>query len=204
MHFTNRIRTGAMLVMLATFTSACADDVMMTAPRGGGQGSGADTSGTVIETRVNRAGEAGVALGSCGNLASPAGSTVAFHAYARGVQIYRWTGTAWAFVAPEATLSADANGNGVTGTHFGGPTWRSHGGSSVKGTVLDRCTPDEGAIPWLSLTAVPDGGAGMFKRVTFIQRVNTVGGLVPVAAGVAVGDIARVPYTAEYWFYRAP
>lgn len=204
MHLMNRIRTGATLVMLATLTSACAEDLMMTPPRGGGQGSSAETSPTAFETRTGDAAHLGVELGSCSYLAAPAGSTVAFHAFARGVQIYRWTGTAWAFVAPEATLSADANGNGVVGTHFAGPTWKSHGGSSVKGAVFDRCTPDASAIPWLSLTAVPDGGAGVFKRVTFIQRVNTLGGLAPVTAGITVGDTARVPYTAEYWFYRAP
>jgi hypothetical protein len=39
--------------------------------------------------------------------------------------------------------------------------------------------------------------------VTFIQRVNTIGGTAPAEAGLFVGDEARVPYTAEYYFYRA-
>src|SRR5262245_29001958 len=41
-------------------------------------------------------------LGACQNLRVPAGNKVAFHVYAAGVQIYRWNGTGWVFVAPEA------------------------------------------------------------------------------------------------------
>ena len=43
---------------------------------------------------------------------------------------------------------------------------------------------------------------GEFARVSYIQRVNTVGGLAPVEAGSVVGEEVRVPYTAEYSFYR--
>jgi hypothetical protein len=39
--------------------------------------------------------------------------------------------------------------------------------------------------------------------VTFIQRVNTVGGKAPTVNGVVAGEVARVPYTAEYLFYKA-
>jgi hypothetical protein len=39
--------------------------------------------------------------------------------------------------------------------------------------------------------------------VTFIQRVNTVGGKAPSHSGDSVGEVVRVPYTAEYFFYRA-
>jgi hypothetical protein len=38
--------------------------------------------------------------------------------------------------------------------------------------------------------------------VTFIQRVNTVGGLKPAEPGEEVGEVARVPYAADYYFYR--
>ncbi len=123
--------------------------------------------------------------------------------YAEGVQIYRWNGTSWIFVAPEALLFADADGNGVVGIHYGGPTWESNSGSKVVGMVLERCTPDPDAIPWLLLKAVSNEGPGPFQRVTFIQRVNTVGGLAPTDAGDFVGEEARVPYTTEYYFYRA-
>jgi hypothetical protein len=129
------------------------------------------------------------------------GYRVAFHTYAEGVQIYRWNGTAWAFVAPEAWLF-DQEGE-VVGIHYGGPTWESASGSKVVGAVLERATPDPDSIPWLLLGAVETEGPGIFRRVTYIQRVNTEGGLAPTEPGDFVGDIARVPYSADYYFYRA-
>ena len=133
----------------------------------------------------------------------PAGNKVAFHAYAEGVQIYRWDGASWVFVAPEATLYADAGHHGVIGTHYAGPTWESGSGSKVVGQVLERATPDPNAIPWLLLKAKSTDGPGIFAEVTYIQRVNTVGGKAPTAPGDYVGELVRVPYTAEYFFYRA-
>jgi len=141
-------------------------------------------------------------LGTCQRLAAPAETKIALHVYAEGVQIYRWNGTAWAFVAPEALLFADSEGHGTVGTHYAGPTWESNSGSKVVGTVLDRCTPNPDAIPWLLLDAVSSAGPGIFRRVTHIQRLNTVGGLAPTAPGDVPGEEMRVPYTAEYVFYR--
>jgi len=142
-------------------------------------------------------------LGDFQNLKVPAGNKVTFHAFAEGVQIYRWNGTSWAFVRPEADLFANAGGNGLVGTHYAGPTWESNSGSKVVGTVLERGTPDPSAIPWLLLKAVSNEGPGAFARVTYIQRVNTVGGIAPTDAGNFQGEVAEVPYTAEYFFYRA-
>ena len=127
---------------------------------------------------------------------------VAFHAYAEGVQIYQWNGTAWVFVAPEAVLIADVGGHGEVGIHYAGPTWESVSGSRVVGARVDGVTVDPTAIPWLLLRAVSSEGPGIFHGVTYIQRVNTTGGLAPTAPGTAVGARIGVPYTAEYWFYR--
>jgi len=143
-------------------------------------------------------------LGACEKLQVPAGSKLAFRAYAEGVQIYRWDGTGWIFVAPSAELFADATGKGTVGIHYSGPTWQSVSGSKVVGAVLERCTPDPNAIPWLLLGAVVAEGPGIFHRVASIQRVNTVGGTAPVEHGSFTGEETRVPYTAEYLFYRAP
>jgi len=142
-------------------------------------------------------------LGDCHNLQVPAGNKVAFHVYAEDVQIYRWNGASWTFVAPEAVLFADAGEDGAVGIHYAGPTWESVSGSKVVGMVLERCTPDPDAIPWLWLGAVSNEGPGIFHQVTFIQRVNTVGGNAPTDPGDFPGEVARVPYTAEYFFYRA-
>ena len=141
-------------------------------------------------------------LGDCEEVRVDAENKVAFRAYAAGVQIYRWDGSSWAFVAPEALLFADADGNSVIGIHYGGPTWEGNDGSKVVGTVLDRC-PQPGTIAWLKLAAKPTQDPGLFHRVNFIQRINTTGGTAPAAPGAFVGAEARVPYTAEYYFYRA-
>jgi hypothetical protein len=142
-------------------------------------------------------------LGACQNLQTPAGNKVAFHVYAEGVQIYSWNGASWTFVGPEAVLYANAGGQGVVGTHYAGPTWESASGSKVVGAALANCTPDPNAIPWLLVGVVSTEGPGIFDGVTFIQRVNTVGGKAPASPGSYVGEEASVPYTAEYYFYRA-
>ena len=133
----------------------------------------------------------------------PEGNKVSFHAYAVGVQIYTWSGAAWVFQAPEALLCSTDHRCGIVGIHYAGPTWESNSGSFVVGAVLERATVDPTAIPWLKLAAVDSDGPGIFAGTTFIQRVNTVGGLAPSQPGQTVGQQARVPYTAEYYFYRA-
>ena len=136
------------------------------------------------------------------------GNKVHFHAYAVGVQIYTATVSptdpakfVWTFKAPEAVLF-DADGD-VVGLHYAGPTWESESGSKVVGARLAGATVNASAIPWLLLQAKSTEGPGIFARATYIQRVNTVGGLAPATAPTQAGQEARVPYTAEYFFYRA-
>ena len=152
---------------------------------------------------VDDSNQAPVLPAGCEQLAPPAGHEVAYKVYAVGVQIYRWNGTAWAFVAPEAGLFANANYRGMVGTHYAGPTWETNSGSLVvsSATTAIPCTPDPTAIPWLRLTAVTSSGPGILDGVTYIQRINTVGGIRP-AAGTVVGEEARIPYTTEYYFYK--
>jgi hypothetical protein len=170
------------LIVATALIAACADsaDIARTAPTA--------PSLTAVE------------LGTCTDLA--ASGELTFHAYAAGVQIYRWSGTSWDFVAPRAILYADAQGSAVVGSHYAGPTWASVSGSTVVGSVAKRCTPNPNAIPWLLLDGTSSAGPGVLQGVTQIQRVNTVGGVAPSTAGNVVGEIAEVPYTAEYFFYR--
>jgi hypothetical protein len=137
----------------------------------------------------------------CVDLQITESSKVIFRAYAIGVQIYRWNGAAWAFVAPEANLYADAGYRGLVGTHYAGPTWESNSGSKVVAARAGGCTPDPTAIAWLKLKAVVADGPGIFGDVTYIHRLNTAGGLAPSSPGGSVGEVAKVPYTAEYYFY---
>jgi hypothetical protein len=143
----------------------------------------------------------------CSSIQVEAGNKLAFHVYARGVQIYRWNGVTgkWDFVAPVAGLFAEESYFGEVGTHYVGPTWESKSGSKVVGRrVLGTgCTPDPTAIPWLLLEKVSSQGPGIFGAITFIQRVNTTGGNAPAQAGTVDGEVKEVAYTAEYYFYRA-
>ena len=128
---------------------------------------------------------------------------------AQGVQIYSCrpkandgTAFAWVFVSPEATLS---EGGATVGRHFGGPTWEStNDRSSVKGAVRQRQDGGAGNIPWLLLAATPTEGQGRFAGVTSILRVATKGGVEPAEAcdSSKSGQDARVPYTADYYFYK--
>ncbi|MBX3278637.1 MAG: DUF3455 domain-containing protein [Acidobacteria bacterium] len=139
----------------------------------------------------------------CDLVQVPPGHKVSFRTYAIGVQIYRWNGAGWDFVAPEAMLFAAPNYRGKVGTHYAGPTWESNSGSNVVASRVAGCTPDATAIPWLLLQTVSSDGPGIFSNVTYIQRVNTSGGLAPTVPGAFVGAEARVPYTTEYYFYRS-
>lgn len=70
-------------------------------------------------------------------------------------------------------------------------------------------TVDPTAIPWLLLKRTvtspgPDGDR--LAGTTFIQRVATAGGVAPAAATcnlASAGDVEEVPYTADYYFWKA-
>jgi len=83
----------------------------------------------------------------------------------------------------------------------GPPTIASGGiGSGVRGV-----SPDPTAIPWLLLSATKTTagrGGHLLSDTTFIQRLNTTGGLAP-AGTCTSGQTAAVPYTADYYFWKA-
>jgi hypothetical protein len=130
--------------------------------------------------------------------------------HAVGVQIYKCNPVggafAWGFVAPRAELYGDS-GQLLT-THYAGPRWTAKDGSTVIGARVDGETVDASAIPWLLLSTSYEAGSGgdRLAATTFIQRINTTGGLIPPAgqchAGTA-GEIREVPYTADYVFWKA-
>jgi hypothetical protein len=144
------------------------------------------------------------------NLNPPAGEVVYLEALASGVQIYECASKGdqpstyeWVFRGPEARL-VDRSGRPL-GKHYAGPTWESTDGSSVVGEVEAKDPgPSSSAIPWLLLATKSKGGRGSFSESTHIQRVKTVGGLAPAESCSAANArrVARVPYTATYYFYR--
>jgi len=127
---------------------------------------------------------------------------------ATGVQIYECApkndqagAFEWVFRAPEANL-VDKEGKPV-GRHYGGPTWEANDGSKVTGKQLAVAPGAAGSIPFQLVKA--EGGTGAMKDVTYIQRVNTQGGVAPAAPcdAAARGTRITVPYSADYVFYKA-
>jgi hypothetical protein len=135
----------------------------------------------------------------------PAGNVVHFRVHAEGYQVYKWMvvneEAMWVFQRPDAVLFQGQKG--VVGMHYGGPTWESISGSKVVGMRLAGATVDPKSVAWLLLQATSVSGPGILARTTFIQRVNTVGGLAPSSPGTVEGEEAEVPYTADYVFYRS-
>lgn len=139
----------------------------------------------------------------------PDGQRVLLKALGKGVQIYECKAKPgdpgkfdWSFKAPEADLTNKA-GKKIA-KHYAGPTWEANDGSKVVGEVLKKVNaPRPGAIPWLLLKAKTNEGTGTFARVTYIQRVDTEGGVAPAAGcdQAQVNTEARVDYTANYYFY---
>jgi hypothetical protein len=104
---------------------------------------------------------------------------------------------------------------------FGSATWQSsldtskvwaqvlHGNVLPAGPENPSC-PNSGSIPCLLLQSIgsqqgPTGG-NILTPVTFVQRLNTKGGSAPAdgcSVSTDVGKQTLVPYTADYYFYKA-
>ena len=108
----------------------------------------------------------------------------------------------WAFVAPDAALQ-DASGKTV-GKYYGGPTWEHSQGGKITGKQLAVAPGTPGAIPLQLVQAAPAMDPGPFEGVTYIQRVNTMGGVAPKAPcdASAAGQRQTVSYSADYVFYK--
>ena len=154
-----------------------------------------------------------------------AGNQLFLKASAIGTQNYLCLASGWTFIGPQATLSVTLPW--ITGTiqqqvatHYltpnpfeestNRPLWQSSLDTSIVwGKQVDfsddAAYVQPNAIPWLLLQAAgnqkgPTGGS-MLSQTTFIQRINTTGGMKPATA-CTVGAREFVPYTADYIFYR--
>ncbi|MEO8679910.1 MAG: DUF3455 domain-containing protein [Vicinamibacterales bacterium] len=159
-----------------------------------------------------------------------AGYSLFFKAHAIGTQDYvclpSASGVAWKQIAPQATLYESFRGfSQQVATHFLSPnvdesgllrpTWQhSFDSSRVWARVVQPSTDanyvEAGAIPWLLLAVVGDAagpmGGDFLTRAKKIQRLNTSGGVAPATGctqSTDLGALALVPYTADYFFYRA-
>jgi hypothetical protein len=92
----------------------------------------------------------------------------------------------------------------------------SHDGSTIWGKVnpgdasTDPRFVEKDAIAWLKVTkaGVDTGlnGGDKLTKTTFVQRLSTHGGVAPKTGCLTaddIGHLAFVPYTADYFFYKA-
>ncbi|CDY78835.1 hypothetical protein BGLT_00019 [Caballeronia glathei] len=125
---------------------------------------------------------------------------------ASGVQTYSCEFDAqrhlgWVFRSPQATLF-DSRGHAAV-WHVAGPSWGAEDGSRIVGRVLTQ-RPSEtlASIPQLLLETRSTSGIGTLSVVRYVQRVHTVGGLMPTAPCSTEHELGSSPYVADYVFYR--
>ena len=164
-------------------------------------------------------------------LAVPDGNRVFMKGHAEGTQnavcLPSSGGVAWTFIGPQATLfhTFPNRARWQNATHFlsanpaanGLPqaTWQhsidtSRVWARAVASSSDPAHVEAGAVPWLLLQATgsaagPTGGT-LLARTTFIHRLTTSGGVAPstgCSVPADVGKVALVPYSADYYFYRA-
>ena len=136
----------------------------------------------------------------------PTGNSPVLTVHAKGDQIYQCSLNggvhSWQLQAPDARLF-DEQGH-VVGNHYSGPIWEYKEGSRVVGRVLNKVdiAPDF-SISWLLVEVVAHKGNSLFSDVSFINRINTRGGLPPLSGCDSnhLGGEKRVAYTADYIFY---
>jgi len=163
----------------------------------------------------------------------PDGNKLFLGTHAVGTQNYvcrpSGAGVAYVLFTPEATLFGEDRGQVITHDFTPNPfepntdpkvvangmiraTWQHRDSSIVWAKVHQpggAVTVDQKAIAWLTLDMAgvqkgPTGGDTLFKT-TFVQRLNTKGGLPPstgCSSLTDVGNSAFVPYTADYFFYQ--
>ena len=167
------------------------------------------------------------------NIQAPAGHVPYLQAEASGTQnqvcVAAASGYSWKFIGPQATLFLNIKmfqntiKQQIT-THYLSPnpdengvaraTWQSSTDTSAvwAKSIASSTDPNyvaPGAIPWLLLevTGRTSGltGGGLLVDTSYIQRVNTAGG-VPEPRGCNnpsdIGAIQLVPYTTTYIFYK--
>jgi hypothetical protein len=144
-------------------------------------------------------------LGLFSQIKAPSEVEPAFALAASGVQIFRCEadgeGLHWAFRLPEAELR-DARGQ-VVGHHGANYSFEHVDGSRLLGTIVGNdSAPSSDAVRWL-LLRTRSFGQGEFEKVTYVQRVDTQGGMPPTQCSAdQVNQILRVPFSAKFIFYR--
>jgi hypothetical protein len=144
-------------------------------------------------------------LGLFSKIRAPTEVEPAFELAATGVQIFRCEpdkdGFRWAFRLPEAELR-DARGQ-VVAHHGANYSFEDVDGSRLLGTIVGYdSAPSEDSVRWL-LLRTQSFGQGELEKVTYVQRIDTAGGMPPTQCPAdQANQILRVPFSAKFVFYR--
>jgi hypothetical protein len=143
----------------------------------------------------------------------PAGNRVALETVGVGEITYQCSAKKdmagqfeWVFVGPDAKLN-DRSGKQV-GKYYGPPaTWEALDGSKLTAVQVAVApnTGMAGSIPLQLVKGNPAMGSGAMQGVSYIQRVDTRGGVAPASPCAANNLNAKqiVQYQADYIFYKA-
>lgn len=128
---------------------------------------------------------------------------------ARGYQIFRCKsdtkGTYWKFERPAANLY-DSLGQKVATLEGPMSAFEYKDGSRIIAAHItawvQTATPQQD-IPNALMQAISDPGDGMFNNVTYIQRLKSKGGKPSKGCSPdEIGHIIKIPFTAEYVFWK--
>lgn len=131
--------------------------------------------------------------------------------HATGVQRYACQANgAWLFTDPVATLFNQDGSQNAIGSHYlnvatGRPVWQLQDGSMVEAARKAAAPAGPGNIAALLLetaTSASGDDGDRLAKTTWVQRLNTSGGVAPAGACVP-GDRAAVSYATDYVFWKA-
>ena len=144
-------------------------------------------------------------LGFFSHIKTPDNVQPALRLQGRGVQVFRCeargTGYSWVYRLPEADLF-DAAGKAVI-RHGANFSFEHADSSRLLGTVIDFDeAPDPNNLRWL-LLSTRSFGEGILTGVTYVQRVNTIGGMPPSRCDPGQQNrLLRVDFSADFVFYK--
>ncbi len=122
--------------------------------------------------------------------------------HAQGQQIYTCLplitgGLKWTLTEPAAELFYEGE---YVGVHIRGPRWTLSDGSSIYARLIstkNSANPDN--ISQLHMKSVPEHRRGTFREVQYVDRINTVGGMLSGKCAKK-NLILGIPYQADYKF----
>ncbi|KAF5992773.1 DUF3455 domain-containing protein [Streptomyces sp. WAC00263] len=163
------------------------------------------TAGTLFSATVGQAATsqpARTGVDAPAALKVPDGNRLTGVFSAAGVQTYTCADGAWKLLEPAATLWAkNDRSHRPVALHSRGPVWVSTvDGSAVNAAAIAN-SPKTGTIPELLLQSTATRGTGVFAGVSYVQRLDTHGGVAPTTTCSGTDQIS-VRYSATYAFYK--